>query len=239
MTEVELRRSADRFVTTTDWLVSRHSFSFGQHYDPDNVAFGPLLVCNEDVLAAGAGFDTHLHAGVDILTWVLDGELTHRDSAGNHGVVRPGLVQRLSGGRGIEHSERNEGALPAHYVQVWVASDEPDAEPAYAQRDVGAELAAGGLVTVASGFHRAGGPSELRLGSRTAFHVARLAAGEGVGLPRAPLLHVLLARGALDVPGVGRLEVGDALRARSAADLYVQAVEPADVLVWEMHPVAA
>jgi len=232
---IDVQRSAERFVTTTDWLVSRHSFSFGQHYDPDDVGFGPLLVCNEDVLSVGSGFDAHPHSGVDIVTWVLDGELTHRDSEGNSGVVRPGRVQRLRAGSGIEHSERNEGTRPAHYVQMWVASDRPDEDPEYAQRDLGEELAAGGLVTVASGPDLYKGTSALGLASRGAFHVARLSAGDDVELPTAPLLHVLVARGAVDGDAVGRLDAGDAMRCRSVAGLRLRAAAPGELLVWEMH----
>jgi redox-sensitive bicupin YhaK (pirin superfamily) len=233
--EVEIRRSPERFVTTTDWLVSRHSFSFGQHYDPDNVGFGPLLVSNEDVLSPGTGFDAHQHSGVDILTWVLDGELTHHDSAGNSGIARPGRVQQLSAGRGIEHSERNEGAEPAHYVQMWVASDEPDAESAYTQRDLEPEIAAGGLVLVAAGIERHPEPPVLRLGNRSAtFSVARLSAGQDVELPTAPLVHVFVAQGSVDVDAHGQLDVGDALRCRTATGLRVRAVTSAELLVWEL-----
>jgi redox-sensitive bicupin YhaK (pirin superfamily) len=232
---LEVRRGDERFLTRTDWLESRSSFSYGAHYDPDNVAFGPLLALNDDVLAAGAGFDTHPHSGVDILTWVLDGELTHRDSAGNTGIARPGRTQRLRTGRGVEHSERNEGTRPVHYVQMWIVSDQPDAEPDYTQRDLEAELAAGGLVTVAAGGERQPGPAVLELhNSGAAFMAARMPAGDAVELPATPLLHVFVGRGAVEVDGVGRLDAGDALRARAAQGFRVQATAPAEILVWEL-----
>jgi redox-sensitive bicupin YhaK (pirin superfamily) len=101
---VDIRRAADRAVSRTSWLESRHSFSFGDHYDPDNTHHGLLLVNNDDVVAPDSGFDTHPHRDMEIVTWVLEGELTHRDSAGNHGVIYPGLAQRMSAGNGILHS---------------------------------------------------------------------------------------------------------------------------------------
>jgi redox-sensitive bicupin YhaK (pirin superfamily) len=106
-TTVQIRRAADREVTTTPWLTSRHSFSFGDHYDPSNTHYGLLLVSNDDVVAPATGFDTHPHRDMEIVTWVLDGSLEHSDSEGNSGVVYPGLAQRMSAGTGIFHSEKN------------------------------------------------------------------------------------------------------------------------------------
>src|ERR1700758_5726742 len=104
---VEIRRAADRAVTTTSWLRSRHSFSFGDRYDPANTHHGVLLVSNDDIVQPGGGFGTHPHRDMEIVTWVLAGSLAHRDSAGNSGVIYPGLAQRMSGGSGINHSEGN------------------------------------------------------------------------------------------------------------------------------------
>src|SRR5262245_47332916 len=105
---VDIRRAADRAVTTTPWLVSKHSFSFGEHYDPQNTHHGWLLVNNDDTVAPGTGFDTHPHRDMEIVTWVLSGSLTHKDSTGNSGVIYPRLAQRMSAGRGILHSEKND-----------------------------------------------------------------------------------------------------------------------------------
>ena len=115
----EIRRAADRAVTTTSWLNSRHSFSFGDHYDPANTHHGVLVVNNDDEVGPSAGFDTHPHRDMEIITWVLDGSLAHRDSAGNQGVIYPGLAQRMSAGSGILHSEKNDSAThPVHFVQM-------------------------------------------------------------------------------------------------------------------------
>ncbi len=122
---MEIRRAADRAVTRTSWLQSRHSFSFADHYDPDNTHHGLLLVNNDDLVQPAAGFDTHPHRDMEIVTWVLQGALAHQDSTGNRGVIYPGLAQRMSAGSGILHSEKNESVTePVHFVQMWVIPDE-------------------------------------------------------------------------------------------------------------------
>jgi hypothetical protein len=109
-TSAKIQRASDRFATDVSWLDSHHCFSFGPHYDPTNTHFGLLLVSNDDVVAAGTGFDTHPHRDMEIVTWVLSGSLVHQDSEGNNGVIYPGLAQRMSAGRGILHSEKNDSA---------------------------------------------------------------------------------------------------------------------------------
>lgn len=112
-------------------ITSRHAFSFGPHYDPDNLRFGALLACNEERLAPGAGFDEHPHSHTEIVTWVVEGELTHRDSTGHETVVRAGDVQRLSAAGGVRHVERNDAAVPLTFVQMWLAPLDPGGDPAY------------------------------------------------------------------------------------------------------------
>ncbi|MDT7734163.1 MAG: quercetin 2,3-dioxygenase, partial [Mycobacterium sp.] len=134
---VAIRRAADRAVTTTSWLNSRHSFSFGDHYDPGNTHHGVLLVSNDDIVAPAGGFGTHPHRDMEIVTWVLDGSLAHRDSAGNSGVIYPGLAQRMSAGSGISHSEHNASATePVRFVQMWVQPDVAGIEPGYQQHAI-------------------------------------------------------------------------------------------------------
>ncbi|BBZ50003.1 pirin family protein [Mycobacterium heidelbergense] len=232
---VEVRRAADRAVTTTPWLNSRHSFSFGDHYDPDNTHHGLLLVNNDDRVGPDAGFDTHPHRDMEIVTWVLRGELTHRDSAGNHGVIYPGLAQRMSAGSGILHSEKNGSATePVHFVQMWVVPDEAAIPPSYQQHEIGGDLSGGGLVTVASGLP--GRDAAIALHNRNAaLHAARLRPGDAVGLPPAPYLHLFVARGRVTLEGVGDLDEGDAVRFTDADGRRVTAGEPSELLVWEMH----
>ncbi|OBG33810.1 pirin-like bicupin family protein [Mycobacterium sp. E3198] len=232
---VEIRRAADRAVTATSWLNSRHSFSFGDHYDPDNTHHGLLLVNNDDIVSPGTGFDTHPHRDMEIVTWVLRGELTHQDSAGNRGVIYPGLAQRMSAGSGILHSEKNDSRTePVHFVQMWVVPDETAITPSYQQHEIGDEELSRGLVTIASGIP--GAQAAITLHNRNAaLHAARLQPGASVNLPRAPYVHVFVARGRVDAAEIGDLAEGDAARCTGAAGARVTAVEPSELLIWEMH----
>jgi redox-sensitive bicupin YhaK (pirin superfamily) len=235
VTSTRVLRSADRFVTPTAWGRSLHCFSFGEHYDPDNVGFGLLVSCNEEELPPGAGFDEHEHHDVEIVTWVLDGLLDHEDSSGNGGVARAGVVRRMTAGRGITHSERNDATAsgPVRFVQSWLAPAEAGGAPSFEQRDVSGRLATGGLVAVASG---RGHDGAVRLGQTGAvLHVAVLRAGESVALPKAPFVHVLIGRGSVELDGAG-LDQGDSARITDAEAVSMTATAPAEVLVWEMHP---
>src|SRR6201999_734374 len=156
---LDIRKAEQRDATRIGWLDSKHSFSFGGHYDPHNTHHGVLLVNNDDIVVAGAGFETHPHRDMEIVTWVLSGSLVHQDSEGNSGVIYPGLAQRMSAGTGILHSEKNdawrltgadEPAEPVHFVQQWVIPDEGGIKPGYEQLEIDGELLAGGLVPVAS-----------------------------------------------------------------------------------------
>ena len=132
MATIDIRRADERFTTKLDWLDSKHSFSFGPHFDPANTHHGLLLVNNDDVVKGGAGFGTHPHRDMEIVTWVLSGELEHHDSAGNHGVIYPGLAQRMSAGTGIDHSEHNHNAdLDVHFLQMWGRPDAEGVTPGY------------------------------------------------------------------------------------------------------------
>src|SRR6476646_3424735 len=157
---IDVRRAADRFATRIPWLDSHHSFSFGGHYEPDNTHHGLLLVNNDDMVKPGTGFDTHPHRDMEIVTWVLRGSLVHQDSTGHSGVIYPGLAQRMSAGRGILHSEKNDPWTltgeqshdePVHCVQMWGVPDESGITPGYQQLEIDAELLRGGLVPIASG----------------------------------------------------------------------------------------
>ena len=232
---VQIRRAADRAVTTTPWLKSRHSFSFGDHYDPDNTHHGLLLVNNDDIVEPGTGFDTHPHRDMEIVTWVLRGELAHQDSTGNRGVIYPGLAQRMSAGSGILHSEKNDSSTePVHFVQMRVVPDEAAIKPSYHQHEIDSRLLGAGLVTIASGMP--GDEAAITLHNRNAaLHGTRLQPGDSVGLPHAPYLHLFVARGGVTVDGIGDLEEGDAVRFTDADGGRVTASEPSELLIWEMH----
>ncbi|MFO1538072.1 MAG: pirin family protein [Actinomycetota bacterium] len=227
-----VHRGPERFRTRVDWLDSWHSFSFGPHRDPTNTRHGLLVVHNDDRIAPGAGFPTHGHRDMEIVTWVLDGTLEHRDSAGNHGIIEPGLAQRMSAGRGIRHSEANASrTAPLHLVQMWVVPDTPGVDPGYEQRWVGDALAGGGLVAVASG---QGHDGAVALHQRDAVcWVGRLGPGTSVAIPGAPFVHVYVALGDATLAVVGPLATGDAVRGADAGTPTLTAgTAGAEVIVW-------
>ena len=245
---VDVRRAADRYRTGIAWLDSKHSFSFGRHYDAGNTHHGLLLVNNDDVVAAGTGFETHPHRDMEIVTWVLRGSLVHQDSTGHSGVIYPGLAQRMTAGSGILHSEKNDAyrldaaqpSEPVHFVQMWVVPDESGTAPGYEQKEIDAELLRGRLVPVASGRAAHDGAAAIRIRNRfAALHAARLEPGHTVELPDAPYLHVFVPRGSVDLEGAGRLNTGDAVRLTAVGGQRVTAHEPAELLVWEMHAALA
>jgi len=242
---VDIRRADDRFKTNIGWLDSKHSFSFSRHWDPANTHHGLLLVNNDDIVVPGTGFETHPHRDMEIVTWVLSGSLVHQDSTGTSGVIYPGLAQRMSAGTGILHSEKNDSwrlaggdrhDVPVHFVQMWVPPDENGITPGYEQLEIDDELLRGGLVTVASGMERHDGVSAIRIRNRyAALHAARLGVDQSVELPEAPYLHLFVPRGTVDLEGAGVLNQGDAVRFTASGGQRVTAIEPAEVLVWEMH----
>jgi len=246
--KVDVRRSAERDATRISWLDSKHSFSFGHRYDPANTHHGLLLVNNDDIVTPGSGFETHPHKDMEIVTWVLQGSLVHQDSTGHSGIIYPGLAQRMSAGRGIMHSEKNdswrlEGAThkePVHFIQMWVVPDENRITPGYEQLEIDNELLSGGLVPVASGMDAHDGASAIRIKNRyAALHAARLRPGQSVELPDAPYLHLFVARGAVALEGAGPLAEGDAVRFTATGGQRVTASEASEVLVWEMHATLA
>ncbi len=214
---------------------TRHAFSFSGFYDPDNVGFGQLVACNEERLAPGAGFPEHPHRDVEIVTWVVEGELEHLDSTGKSSRVRAGDVQRMGAGSGVRHVERNAGDEPLQFVQMWLVpgtggDQGPDSrEPEY-------EVVHG----IADGTPFAVPNTEAVL------HVRRLAEGERTAVPDAAWVYVHVVRGAARigsgsagggaVPGEERLEAGDAARITDARDLEARGVDgPVELLMWEMH----
>jgi redox-sensitive bicupin YhaK (pirin superfamily) len=212
---ISVRRSADRYRggEPSAGIESLHAFSFGRFYDPDNLRFGPVLACNEERLAPGAGFDEHPHSHTEIVTWVVEGELTHLDSTGRATVVRPGDVQHLSAADGVRHVERNDGAEPLVFVQMWLAPLTPGGDPAY-------ELVRGIADST---------PYELAAAGAV-LQVRRPVAGERVPLPETAYVHVV--RGRLACAGE-EWEPGDSVRVSGGTGSELSAVTAAEVLVWE------
>ncbi|MEV5489971.1 pirin family protein [Streptomyces bobili] len=216
---MDVRRADERYPggDPAAGIETRHAFSFGPHYDPGNLRFGALIACNEERLAPGAGFDEHPHSHTEIVTWVVEGELTHRDSRGHERRVRPGDVQRLSSAAGVRHVERNDGSGPLTFVQMWLAPLEPGGEPAY-------DLVRGIADPTPYAVPEAG----------AMLHVRRLAAGERTAVPDGAYVHVHVVRGEVRL-GDGELGPGDAARITDARDLELLAgAGGAEVLVWEM-----
>lgn len=237
---VTLRRADSRARTRTGWLDSWHSFSAGAHYDPANTHFGLLLLHNEDRFVPGRGYDEHPHRDTEILTWVLDGELEHRDSAtGRTARVGPGGVQYLGAGSGVRHSEHATPHVGVRFVQMWVVPEEPGGDPRHLVREAD-DRAHGDTVVLASGLARHREATLLPLRQRAAaLSVARLAPGSATVLPTAPFVHAFVARGDAtleDVPG-DALATGDAARVvdDDGGRRVTAGPAGAELLVWEMH----
>ncbi|MEU6812227.1 pirin family protein [Streptomyces sp. NPDC046831] len=215
---MDVRRADERYRggDPDAGIESRHAFSFGPHYDPGNLRFGALIACNEEHLAPGAGFGEHPHSHTEIVTWVVEGELTHRDSAGHATVVRPGDVQHLSAAAGVRHVERNDGTAPLTFVQMWLAPLEPGGAPSY-------EVVRGLTGATPYAVRRAG----------AVLHAFRLSPGERRALPDAASAYVHVVRGEVRLNGE-RLGPGDAARITDAKDTEAVAVTAAELLAWEM-----
>ena len=236
LANIRIARGETRFQTKLPWLDSRHSFSFGSHFDPQNMNHGLLLVSNDDIVRAGSGIETHPHSDMEIITWVLEGELEHKDTLGNHGIIYPGLAQRMSAGRGIWHSEMNPGReRDVHFIQMWVLPDREAIDPGYQQLDINAQLERGGLVAIASG---TGHDAAIRIQQRGAIlWGGRLSAGDAISIPDAVFVHIYIARGAAHLEGNGPLRAGDSARLTGAGSMRLVADinDGAEVLIWEMN----
>jgi quercetin 2,3-dioxygenase len=229
----EIRRSKERGYADHGWLKSYHSFSFADYFDPKHVEFGPLRVINEDRVAAGQGFGTHSHRDMEIISYVLAGELAHRDSIGNGSTIRPGDVQRMSAGRGVRHSEFNPSpASLVHFLQIWIQPNVQGIEPSYEEKRFAPEEKRGRLRLIAS-------PDQSE-GSVLIHQDARVYAGLLDGAETASmkvaagrLIYVHVARGAVQANGVA-LEAGDALKLSDTLQLQLQDGRDAEVLVFDL-----
>jgi quercetin 2,3-dioxygenase len=229
---ISVRKSAERGTTNIGWLDSRHSFSFSGYYDPAQMHWGPLRVINEDVVAPGAGFPTHPHREMEIVTWVLEGELAHKDSTGNAELIRPGELQRMSAGTGITHSEFNASATnPVHLLQIWLLPGVAGLTPGYEQKSFAGALE-GGLRLVASQDAREG---SVTIHQDADLYAGRLNPGQKQTLPARPgrVQWVQVARGAATLNGVA-LAQGDGAAVKGEERLELAANDPAELLVFDM-----
>ncbi|UYM03566.1 pirin family protein [Solicola gregarius] len=230
---VTIQRSAERYLSVREGIETRHCFSFGDHYDPDNIGFGDLTAVNDEALAPGSGYDLHRHRDAEIVTWVLDGTLEHEDSAGHHGTIRPGTIQRMSAGAGVEHAERNASADDSlRFVQMWLRSDGVD-RPSYRQADLEAHLDEPEFVLAVAGGHDETAAIDIdRVGAE--LWIGRIAGGVDVALPDAPLRHLHVVRGGVAIDGE-QLADGDTMRIAAPGAHRIIAEGATEVLLWAMH----
>lgn len=232
---LELRKSSDRGVAEFDWLKSRHSFSFGDYYDPKQQGFSDLLVINEDRVQPGTGFGTHGHRDMEIFSYVLEGALQHKDSMGTGSTIRPGDVQMMSAGSGIRHSEFNPSSSETvHFLQIWIVPRIKGVSPRYQQAHFDDAQKRGQLRLIIS--------PDAAQGSLSVYQDARVYGGLFDGAEQATLqlgpgryAYVHVVRGSLQVNGV-RMDEGDGARARNELQLHLDGGRSAEVLVFDLRP---
>jgi quercetin 2,3-dioxygenase len=233
MNTSQIRRGNERGFADHGWLKSFHSFSFADYFDPQHVEFGPLRVINEDRVQPGAGFGTHGHRDMEIISYVLSGQLAHKDSMGNGSTIRPGDVQRMSAGAGVRHSEFNPSqSEPVHFLQIWITPNAQGIEPSYEEKTFDAGEKRGRLRLIAS--------PDRAAGSVLIHQDARVYAGLFDGAERTTLeigparrLYVHLARGAVRANGV-TLASGDALKLSETSALTLEDGRDAELLVFDL-----
>ncbi|MEE4238490.1 MAG: pirin family protein [Anderseniella sp.] len=230
---MQLRPSEARGHANFGWLDSRHSFSFGNYHDPAHMGFGPLRVINEDRVAPAAGFDTHGHADMEIVSYVLDGALEHKDSLGTGSVIRPGDVQRMSAGTGVKHSEFNASKTDAvHFLQIWIIPEARGIEPSYEQRHFPQAERRNALRLVASGTPRDGA---LKIHQHADIHASLLDAGQQLTFAPEPGRRqwLQLAAGELVVNGE-QLRRGDGLAITDEPSIRIEALDASEFLLFDM-----
>ena len=231
---LRIRRSADRGRADHGWLDTRHTFSFADYHDPAHMGFRDLRVINEDRVQPGQGFGTHAHRDMEIVSYVLEGALAHRDSMGNGSVIRPGDVQRMSAGSGVRHSEFNPSPTESlHFLQIWILPDKLGLEPEYEQKAFPAEERRGKFRPIASPDGREG---SLAIHQDVGLFGALLARGESAAHTLAPKRHAWLqvARGRVRA-GAEELLAGDGAAFSDETGVRVTAVEDAEVLLFDLR----
>lgn len=229
----QIRRGNDRGHADHGWLNSFHTFSFADYYDPKHMGFRALRVINEDRVAAGGGFPRHGHRDMEIISYVLEGALAHKDTTGTSAVIKPGDVQRMSAGTGVSHSEMNASKTdPVHFFQIWIMPDRAGHAPGYEQKAFSTEERRGKLRLVASPDGRDG---SITIHQDAALFAGLLAPGESATHVVAPKRYawIQVARGAVEVNGE-KLVAGDGLAAEGAGELKLAATEDAEVLVFDL-----
>src|SRR5688500_13692228 len=228
-----LRKASERGHADHGWLSSYHSFSFADYYDPQHMGFAAVRVINEDYVQPGKGFGTHSHRDMEIITYILDGALEHKDSMGNGSVIRPGDVQRMSAGTGVAHSEKNPSPdAPVHLLQIWIMPEREGLPPGYEQIHFPPEDLEGRLRLIAS---EDGGDGSVRIHQHVRLYATRLEVGKSVTHQVAPGRHawVQVARGGLKLNDKN-LKQGDGASASNESALTLVATEPAEILLFDL-----
>jgi redox-sensitive bicupin YhaK (pirin superfamily) len=230
---IELRRGAERGYADHGWLKSFHSFSFADYHDPRHMGFGPLRVINEDRVSAGSGFGTHGHRDMEIISYVLEGALAHKDSMGNGSSIVPGDVQRMSAGTGVRHSEHNDDRSGAtHFLQIWIEPAVTGIPPSYEQKHFDADAKRGRLRLIVA---PDGAEGSVKLHQDARVYAALLDGAERAVHKVAPgrRAYVHVARGSISVNGE-KLEAGDALKATNIAEVVLERGKEAEVLLFDL-----
>ncbi len=228
-----LRKANERGHADFGWLNSRHTFSFGQYHDPVHMGFGPLRVINDDKVAGGEGFPAHPHANMEIVTYVLDGGLEHKDSLGTGSVIRPGDVQRMSAGTGIRHSEFNASETePVHFLQIWIMPERAGVAPGYEQKSFSVADKKGRLRLAGS---RTGRDGSVTIRQDVDLYAGVFASGDKVthDIVDGRIAWVQVARGSVRVNGLDLAE-GDGLAIEDVRALELEGIDDAELLVFDM-----
>jgi quercetin 2,3-dioxygenase len=231
---ITLRPAGERGHGSHGWLESRHSFSFADYYDAEHMGFGPLRVINEDLVQPGMGFGTHGHRDMEIISYVLDGQLSHRDSMGNGSIIRPGDVQRMSAGRGVEHSEFNPSSTDrVHFLQIWIEPAKRGVAPSYEQGHVAAGAKRGKLALIA-GPEGSGATVTIHQDARV--YATALDGADALAHALAPgrRAYVQVARGSVRVNGLS-LAAGDAAKIENEAVVTLAEGANAEVLLFDLN----
>jgi len=230
---LKIRPSAQRGLADHGWLKSRHTFSFAEYHDAEHRGFGTLRVINEDRIEGGSGFGAHPHRDMEIISYVVDGALAHRDSMGNQTVIRPGEVQRMSAGSGIVHAEMNhETDKVTHFFQIWIQPNQRGLAPSYGQKDFSAELARGGLVLVIS---KEGRDGSVAINQDVDLYVARLKANADLHLGLRPTRRawIQVVKGGVSVQRE-QLQTGDGVAVWDEADIEVVGRDDSEIMVFDL-----
>ena len=231
---MEIRKANDRGYADHGWLKSFHSFSFAEYHDPAHMGFGPLRVINEDRVAAGMGFGTHGHRDMEIISYVLEGALAHKDSMGNGSAIRPGDVQRMSAGTGVTHSEFNQSKDGlTHFLQIWIEPNVKGIPPSYEEKHFDTAAKRGKLRLIASPDGREG---SVLIHQDACLYAALLDGDEHAThtLAAARLGYVHVASGSIDVNGQS-LHAGDAMKLSGPVDIVLKNGHEAEVLLFDLN----